>query len=205
MLKVVIAVGIPGVGKSTVLNIAMKELENRGYCVRVINFGDLMLETLTRRGLVKSRDDIRNLPLSIQREVQREVAGRIGDELSRIRRLNDGKTYVVIIDTHAVVKTSTGYWSGLPAHVITNIMPDSIVVVEADVQEILKRQIKDVERRRNDYSDVELLNELLLLNRVFAVSSANLVGASVYILRNREGRAEETALEFIKLIESLRD
>lgn len=204
MLKTIIAVGIPGVGKSTVLNTAMKELELRGYLVKVINFGDLMLDVLMKRGLVSSRDDIRNLPLSIQREVQRDVAERIGSELRRIREVSGSKPYVVIIDTHAVVKTGTGYWSGLPAHVITNIMPDSIVIVEASVEEILGRQAKDFERRRSDYSDAELLNELLSLNRYFAVSSANLVGASVYILRNREGKVRETASELVNLIENLR-
>ncbi len=204
MLKTLIVVGIPGVGKSTVLSIAIDELRARGCSVISVNFGDLMFEALKQRGLVQSRDDIRNLPLSTQREVQREVAEKLGYELSSIKKSGSGGVHIAIIDTHAVVRTNTGYWPGLPSHVIAQLLPDSIVVVEADVNEIIARQAKDVGRRRNDYSDVGLLSELLLLNRVFAISSASLVGAPVYILRNREGRARDAALELVNLVISLR-
>ncbi|MEM2205666.1 MAG: adenylate kinase [Sulfolobales archaeon] len=204
MLKTLIVVGVAGVGKSTVLSIATKELVARGYSVRVVNFGDLMFETLKQRGLVRSRDDIRNLPLSIQREVQKDVAEKISNELSRIRALGGEGVYVFIIDTHAVVKTSTGYWSGLPSFVVTRLSPDSIVIIEADVDEIIGRHARDVERRRSDYSDPGLLRELLMLNRVFAISSANLVGASVYIIHNKEGKAEEAASELVNLVVNLK-
>ncbi len=204
VLKTFIVVGIPGVGKSTVLSIVTKELVSRGYSVRLINFGDLMFETLKAQGLVKSRDDIRTLPLTVQRVVQKEVAERIGEELKRIRESGSKEDHIVIIDTHAVVRTSIGYWSGLPGYVITHLSPDSVVIVEADVNEIMSRQVRDVERRRSDYNDESLLRELLTLNRMFAVSSANLVGASVYIIRNREGKVEETASELLNLIVGLR-
>lgn len=204
MLKTIIVVGIPGVGKTTVLNIAVDELRAMGYSVMLVNFGDLMLETLKQRGLVRSRDDIRNLPLSIQREVQREVADKLGYELNRIRTLSGSEAYVAIVDTHAVVRTNAGYWPGLPSYVITQILPDCVVVIEADVNEIIARQVRDVKRMRSDYSDASLLNELLILNRMFAISSANIVGAPIYILRNREGKARETALELTNLVTSLR-
>lgn len=198
LVKTVVVVGIPGVGKTTVLNIAVNELLAKGYVVKVINFGDYMLQELIQQGLVRSRDEIRLLPLKIQREVQERVAKRIRYEIDSERDLHGESIF--FIDTHAVVKTSTGYWSGLPYHVVKYLMPDIIVVIEASVDEILSRHVRDKSRERSDYGDPKLLSDLLMMNRVFTISSATLVGAPVYILCNREGSAKETALELVNVI-----
>lgn len=198
LVRTVVVVGIPGVGKTTVLNVAVNELLSKGYVVKVINFGDYMLQELTQRGLVRSRDEIRLLPLKIQREVQEMVAKRIRYEIDSECKLRSESIF--FIDTHAVVKTSTGYWSGLPRHVIEHLMPDIVVVIEASVDEILNRQIRDKSRERSDYRDPRLLSDLLIMNRMFAISSATLVGVPVYILYNREGSVREAALELVDVV-----
>lgn len=195
-----VIVGIPGVGKTTVLNAAVEILVSRGYVVRVLNYGDYMLKSLISRNLVRSRDEIRRLPLQLQREVQALVADDIRREVDE----TPGNEKVVsFVDTHAVIKTTTGYWPGLPKHVIERLSPDAIIVIEASPEEVLSRQLKDRSRYRADYADVNLITELLQVNRCFAIASAVLVGASLYIIHNREGRVLEAASELVNIVNNL--
>ena len=202
--KVITVVGLPGVGKTTVMNLAIKKLREKGYMVKLVNFGDFMLKYLLESGIVRSRDEIRKLPLSKQREVQALVAKEIRNVFDEeFKRLGCPSKFLGIVDTHALIKTESGLWPGLPSYVIENLRPDLIVVIEATPEEIVSRQLRDRTRYRADYAKVELVKELLEFNRVFAVASAVLVGASISIVRNREGKAEEAAMYFVKVVESL--
>lgn len=194
---VVVVTGIPGVGKSTVLNLATKELIVRGFNVKVFNFGDFMFFTLHSGGLVRSRDEIRRLPIDVQCEAQISAAKEIRREIDSTS--DEGK-HVFIVDTHAVIKTTSGYWPGLPEDVVKCLRPKAIVIIEADVNEIIARQMRDRSRYRADYADVEILNELLLINRIYAISSATLVNAVVRIIRNKEGQPEKAAQELADLV-----
>ena len=200
-VKIAVVVGLPGVGKSTVLNLAKEALIKRGYYVEVVNFGDYMLKYVVSLGLARNRDEIRKLPLHVQRKAQEEAAKNIRRDLEA--KAQTKENVVGFVDTHAVIKTTTGYWPGLPLHVITNLMPNTIIVVEANPEEIVARQLRDKTRYRSDYADVNLVKELLSLNRMFAIASAVLVGASVNFILNREGKANEAAEELVKVIERL--
>ncbi len=201
-MKLVVIVGIPGVGKTTVLNLTKKRLEEEGYVVKVVNFGDFMLDMLVSKGLVKSRDEIRRLPLKIQREAQAEAGRRIREFFEREAGEEEEK-FIGFVDTHALIKTSSGIWPGLPLHVIRELMPDTIIVVEADPEEIVARQLRDTTRYRRDLARVDLVRELLALNRSFAIASAVLSGASVNFILNREGKAEEAAGTLANIIKNL--
>jgi len=196
-----VIVGLPGVGKTTVLNKSVELLKERQYIVKVVNFGDFMFKYLLNKGLIKTRDDIRKLPLSQQRTAQQEAAKEIRkvfeEEAAEVRK------YVGFVDTHALIKTPTGNWPGLPAHVIEELRPDSIIVVEAKPEEIVSRQLRDKTRYRADYAKVNLIEELLKLNRIFAISSAVLVGASVNFIHNKEGKLEEAAKEIADIVENI--
>ncbi len=201
-LRLVIMVGLPGVGKTTVINLTSKKLSERGYGVKVINFGDFMLNYLMSKGYVKNRDEIRKLPLRIQQEAQAKAAGEMRKVFEGLAEKSEGK-FIGIVDTHALIKTDTGLWPGLPKHVIEELRPHAIIIVEALPEEIVNRQLRDKTRYRADYAKPELIKELLLLNRSFAIASAVLVGASVATVLNREGKAEEAAEEVVKIIEKI--
>ncbi len=202
-LKVVVSVGIAGVGKSTVLNYAKKFLEESGFLVEVLNFGDYMFNYLVKTGLIRSRDDIRKLPLSKQREIQSLVAKDIREYIESLIAKHGNREIIVFIDTHALIKTPSGYWPGLPEYVIKELKPDMIAVVEASPEEILARQTKDVSRVRSDYSNLKLIDELMKLIRMFAVVSASFVGASLNIIYNEEGKAEEAGRALAEAVKRL--
>ncbi len=197
----VIVTGVPGVGKTTVLSYAKDIAEKQGYRVRVVNFGDYMFKVARREGWVEHRDQIRHLQLRKQLELQEYAARAIIEDTMSI--LNEGD--VLFVDTHAVVKTSTGFWPGLPKSVVEALKPDSIVVVESSPEIIIKRQQKDRGRMRSDIGvNVDALRELMLLARVAAMASAVLVSASVFIVENVEGNPSIAARKIVELIKSLR-
>lgn len=202
-LRIVVVVGVAGVGKSTVLSHARKILEEEGYVVETLNYGDFMLRYVVERGICRSRDEIRSLPLNEQRRVQSLVAKEMRNYIDSLHLKNPEANIVVFIDTHAVIKTATGFWPGLPEYVIKELRPDTIVVVEADPQSIVQRQSRDLNRYRRDYSDVELVKEVMNFIRMFSIASATLVGASVNIVRNEEGRADEAGKSLAELVEGL--
>lgn len=197
----VVVVGVPGVGKSTVLSIASRVLGERGVRVLVVNYGDFMFEELRERGLVSSRDELRRLPLRTQYEHQAAVAKRILRYAEE--RLGGAGAAVLFIDTHLWIRTRAGYWPGLPLHVVQELRPDLIVLIEADPREILARQARDATRYRQDYADPRVLEELQELNRREALVVATLSGAAVRTVVNREGEAEKAARELVEAVTAL--
>ncbi len=128
--KIVVIAGLPGVGKSTVLGIAKKEFDRLGIKAEIVNFGDFMLKYLTDKGLVKDRDEIRKLPLKTQQEAQASAARMIREYFNKKASEVEGE-FIGFVDTHVLIKTPTGLWPGLPMHVVKELRPASIVLIEA--------------------------------------------------------------------------
>ena len=178
----IIVTGIPGVGKTTVMETAAK---TRNLNIAV--YGTIMFEVAKARGLVASRDDMRRLPPSTQKDIQREAAGRI-------RAMGD-----VIVDTHCSIKTPTGYLPGLPAWVMEALQPTAIVLVEATPEEILRRRQNDATRKR-DEDTLEAIAEHQEYNRRFAAAYATLTGATVHTVRNNDGHVESAMKDILAVV-----
>jgi adenylate kinase len=197
---VAIIVGIPGVGKTTLIDLSTRMLKEKGYKAVVLNYGDYMLKRLTSIGAVRDRDEIRKLPIRVQVENQSEAAKMM------IRRASEelvGSRGVLIVDTHLLIRTPTGYWPGLPLYVVQELKPDTIIVIEASPEEIIARQMRDTARRRVDYRDPKIIEELTRMNRIEALVVASFTGATVNIVENREGEAEKAASEIARILENL--
>lgn len=179
--NVVIATGIPGVGKTTVIDGAVESVDTEhGEEVKVINFGTEMFEVASERGLVTNRDEMRKLPTSKQREIQRLAGESIAKKAEASR---------VIVDTHTLIETPNGFLIGLPEWVIKAIMPKTIVLVEAEPENIASRRSQDETRNR----DVQLATEIRThqeMCRAAAAAAGTLTGATVRIIKNRQGKAE---------------
>ncbi|MDH5806534.1 MAG: adenylate kinase [Candidatus Methanomethylicaceae archaeon] len=180
--KLIIVTGIPGVGKTTVLNSAMEFCKEFGVDVNYINYGDLMFEEALSKNLVNNRDEIRKLPIRIQTSLQLSAANRI-NEIAKEKN--------VILDTHMFIKTNNGYMAGIPAWVAEILMPDSIVIIEADPNEISKRRRKDANIRIREEDSIEKIQEHQLMGRAGAASLSILTGCTVLILENKEGAYRE--------------
>ncbi|BAN90117.1 adenylate kinase [Aeropyrum camini] len=197
--RVVVVTGVPGVGKTTVIREVQRLAEKEGVRLHVVNFGSFMLDTAVKLGLVEDRDKIRTLPLRSQLELQREAAKRIVDEASKTL----GGDGVLIVDTHALVKTVAGYWPGLPKHVLDELKPDMIAVVEASPEEVAARQARDTTRYRVDIGGVEGVRRLMENARAASIASAIQYASTVAIIENREGQASKAAEDLLKLIKNL--
>lgn len=169
--------GIPGVGKTTVMQRAAE-----GLNIRFVTFGTVMSEIAIQQGYVKNRDEMRKLSLEQQKELQIKTAERISE-------MKD-----VIVDTHCTVKTPKGYMPGLPEWVLRKLKPTTIVIVEADPEEIYNRRLKDKTRNR-DPDTVEQIAEHQMMNRAAAMAYAALTGATVKIVYNHDNRIDEAVKE----------
>ncbi|MEM4767800.1 MAG: adenylate kinase [Saccharolobus sp.] len=191
-MKLGIVTGIPGVGKTTVLSKVSEILREKNIPHKIVNYGDYMLNTAIKNGYVNNRDEIRKLSIDKQKELQVLAARKIVEDLSDL-----GKNGLGFVDTHAVIRTPSGYLPGLPKYVIEILSPNVIFLLESDPKIILDRQKRDNSRVRADYSDVNIINEVLSFARYSAMASAVLVGASVKIVINQEGDPSVAAREII--------
>lgn len=190
-LKIGIVTGIPGVGKTTVLQKVKEILDNDKINNKIINYGDFMLNTALKLGYVKHRDEMRKLPVDKQKQLQIEAARGIAQEAK------EGGEGLLFIDTHAVIRTPSGYLPGLPKYVIEEINPKAIFLLEADPKIILERQKRDSTRIRSDYSDEKVIIDTINFARYAAMASAVLVGATVKVVINVEGDPSIAAKEII--------
>jgi adenylate kinase len=178
----IIVTGIPGVGKTTVMEAAAKAAR-----LKIAVYGTAMFEAASAKGLVKSRDDLRRLPPATQKEIQSEAARGIAAMGN------------VIVDTHCSIKTPQGYLPGLPAWVLEALRPSTIVLVEATPQEIQGRRANDPTRRR-DGDSLEAIAEHQEYNRRFAAACATLTGATVHTVHNHDGKVEQAMAEILPVV-----
>jgi adenylate kinase len=171
----VIVTGVPGVGKTTVVNGALKMLEEaEGIAYKSLNFGTYMFEVAKKEGVVADRDEMRKLDREVQKRLQKEAARAMARESGN-----------VLIDTHASVKTPRGYLAGLPEWVLHELMPDTIVLVETDEDQILMRRLSD-ETRTRDMEGAKGIAEHQQFNRSIGASYAMLTGCTIRIVTNAD-------------------
>ena len=176
-MGVIVVTGIPGVGKTTVMQKAAE-----GRDIQFVTFGTIMIDIAKEDGLVKDRDEMRRLTLDQQKQLQIKTAEKVG------------KMKNVIVDTHCTVKTPKGYMPGLPEWVLHKLNPTAIVIVEADPQEIFDRRGKDLTRNR-DSDSVEKIAEHQMMNRAAAMAYAALTGATVKIVLNHDNALDDAVKE----------
>ncbi|MFX1481639.1 MAG: adenylate kinase [Promethearchaeota archaeon] len=189
--NVVIVTGIPGVGKTTVITTAVEQIKEKyDEDVLILNFGTEMFKVASKAGHVKSRDEMRKLPTSLQRENQRKAGLAVAEKAKSAR---------VIVDTHTLIQTRNGYLIGLPEWVVTAINPKTVVLIEADSENIASRRSGDETRARDAQAvkDIQIHQEMC---RAAAVSVGTITGATVRIIKNREGHVEEAAAELAETL-----
>ena len=186
--KKIVIVGIPGVGKTTVVTKVFEILNSKNKSVSVVSFGNLMFEEALQYG-IKDRDDLRKLSISQQQDLQKKAA-------ERIAKLNDN---VVIIDTHAFITTPAGFYPGLPDYVIKIIKPSNFISISARPEVIFNRRKQD-ETRQRDVVSIDLIKKELAVQDAMLSSCSVLSGSPLKTILNDEGKVEEAAMNVIKAI-----
>jgi len=186
--KKIVIVGIPGVGKTTVVTKVFEILNSKNKSVSVVSFGNLMFEEALNYG-IKDRDDLRKLSISQQQDLQKKAA-------ERIAKLNDN---VVIIDTHAFITTPAGFYPGLPDYVIKIIKPSNFISISARPEVIFNRRKQD-ETRQRDLVSIDLIKKELAVQDAMLSSCSVLSGSPLKTILNDEGKVEEAAMNVIKAI-----
>ncbi len=179
----IIITGAPGVGKTTVINGALKRLEAEGITYQPINFGSFMFEVASREGIASDRDQMRKLSREIQKDLQRKAARAIAAV--------EGN---VIIDTHCSVRTPQGFLPGLPEWVVTELKPDMLILVETDEDQILQRRLNDPSRVR-DKEGVRSIREHQEFNRSIAASIGTMTGSTTKFVKNQDFLLEQAIEE----------
>jgi adenylate kinase len=181
----VVVVGIPGVGKTTVVDKTAAGLKG----AKIVTFGTVMAEEALRLRWIKNRDEMRKMPIEKQKKLQKIAALKIS------RR----KDPILFIDTHLFIRTPEGFWPGLPFEVVRTMKPTHLILVEAKSEEIRARRMADPTRARDSVTMEELGSELAL-GRSFLAVSSTLTGAPMLVVTNAEGKADETAQRLIEVL-----
>ncbi|MFA5106146.1 MAG: adenylate kinase [Candidatus Micrarchaeia archaeon] len=172
----IIILGVPGVGKSTVIKPLAQE---KGY--RMLNYGDMMFEIASKGYGVDHRDKIRALPKEKQSEIQEKVGLALAKETGK-----------VILDTHCSIQTPQGYLPGLPRKLLEKLPVTGLVYVSAPVEEIIERRKKDFEATgRIRPTKPEDIREHEEVNRQLLSAYSFFCGVPAMIIENRNGRIEE--------------
>ncbi len=186
--KKVVMVGIPGVGKTTLLKKIVEIIKNRDKSVRVIGFGTLMFDVAKKNDL-SNRDELRKLPVVEQQNLQKIAAEQIAEHTEQ----------VVIVDTHAFINSPEGYYPGLPEHVLKIIKPTNFVSVSAKPEEIYNRRMKDDTRNRDKITLANIKKELDIQSGMIS-ACAVISGSPVKHVLNGEGKIDEATDKIVNAI-----
>jgi adenylate kinase len=185
-----VILGIPGVGKTTIISEVENILQKRGVEAETVVFGSLMFEEAKNSG-IKTRDDMRKLPIEDQRNLQNGAATRIAEIRKRI----------VIIDTHLFVRVCEWYYPGIPANVTNIIRPTHLILIIANPQEILIRRQSDTARHRDLSTETEIQHEVDV-SKTMIISSASMTSAPFTILENQKDQSTKVAQDIVRLLAS---
>ncbi len=184
-MSVSLVAGVPGVGVSSIVSQAAKELDGH----RLFNFGDAMLEQAASMGLAASRDELSSLSLYEQEFLQVAAAEYLRDESS-------GGS--LIVNTRFVVRTPHGFMQGLPDKVLHEMNPDRLILVEASPDSIEER--REVEEYRDYPGSLETeIRFHQQMNRTAAFVYASKISATMHHIMNED----EPEIAANKLVQTL--
>ena len=187
-IKRIVVVGIPGVGKTTVVSSVKNTLEEKGIKTILAEFGKIMLEEANKLNIT-NRDEIRRLSIYEQKKLQNLAA----EKISQI------KADVVIIDTHLFINTKEGYYPGLPLDLLKNLKPTNLILIIANPEEIYHRRQNDSSRDRDIISMDSIRNDIDVSKML--ISSCSIVsGAPFKILVNHENSITDCTQKMVSLI-----
>lgn len=172
--KTIVIGGASGVGKTSVINFLIEKCAGKSNInVSQFNTGSYFQKLLSRgAGKAIERDDIRNVNW---RTLEFEVANHIVSDFFQIPPLS-----CYLLDTHYAANSPYGYMMGLGLkcleQIVRSIYPDNpseedyyaaIILIEADIAEVMERRKADIKRYR-EMSIIDIVRNLEL-SRVYSL------------------------------------
>ncbi len=177
--RVALLLGIPGVGKTTLLQEAYNIVRKSGQAITMVTYSDVMLKRAQKDRLASHRDEMRRLPAEIQLRLQKEAA----EEIASL-----GEDRIVMVDTHALIRIrEEAFLLGVPSWVAETLKPTQVIHIEASPEEIADRRSRDTSNRKRDLESIEEISLHLNLSRIAALLISAQTGAHLRIINNREG------------------
>jgi len=191
---IIMVVGVPGVGKTSVINEAKKYLK---YEFKVVNTGDIMFELAKEKYNINNRDEIRKkLTFEQQKEIQKEA-------IKRIKEME--KESDIILDTHLVIESYEGYITGMFREYAEILKPDGVAVIISDPDKIFVRRLKDIQIRGRDIENLKRIEIQQNLTIYFTTIFMFEYGTIVEVINNEEGLLEEAAKKFAEFLNKLKE
>lgn len=188
MTKRVIIVGIPGVGKSTVITKVFEILSQEGVDTRIAEFGKIMFDQ-AKQMAINNRDQLRKLSIEQQRTLQEMTANSI----------NSLGNDIVIIDTHLLISTEHGFYPGMPLKLLNIINPTHLILITASAEEIFKRRANDNSRQRDLISIDQIAHDLRMSENMISTSSM-ITGCPFFLIQNNADQVEKSSSSVVKVI-----
>jgi adenylate kinase len=183
----IIVLGVPGVGKSTVLN----KVKVCCHDWEIVNWGDVMFAEAKKKFGIKHRDEIRKLRVEEQKTLQKHAALAIKEKDKELH----GK---VIVDTHCSIFTPSGYLPGLPYEILKLLHPSHLILLTAKPEEILVRRLKDKGRIREP--NIEQIREHLRMNEMFLATYATLSSSPCIVVHNSDGGLDRAVKQIVDVL-----
>ena len=191
---IVVVGGVPGSGKTSVIRRAREHMD-----FDYVNYGDLFLDLARKLYGIEHRDDMRR-ELSIQE--YRQLHKAVADRIREVDYRDAAKP--VVVDTHFMIATPTGFYPGFPEYVIRYIPAVAWVLIEADPEDVRARRREDSNLRRRGGGIEDDVWTHQDLNRSAAVLYAYLTNGTVNIIHNSQGRLDEAAEKLVEVIQRCR-
>lgn len=187
MTKLILLVGTPGAGKSTILQ-AFREKEPDLW---IVNLGDILFQIANeKRGIV-----------------DREQHGMMSeDEIKQDREEAFNKIIAdkrdAIIDTHLSIKYGRRYIPGVTIKELEHIRIKAIIYIDATSKEIWQRRQNDSSKpgRRNVNDTEAEVEEQRNINLAILSSCAIYLSIPIYIIYNSDGKQAEAVTELEKIV-----
>lgn len=174
----IIVMGLPGAGKTTVLK-GLKTDYN------IQNYGDLMFEVEKEKFGIKDRDEMRKLSTEKQKQVQKIIYERLSKETDKF-----------ILDTHCSVNTPNGFLPGVPYEYLKMLKVDGLVLITADPEEVAARRANDPSRKR-DADNIALHDQM---NKSYLAAYSALTGAPAVVITNKQGKVEDAVAKLQSIL-----
>ncbi len=181
MNKIIIVMGTPGAGKTSILNTLTDTY-------KVISMGTEVLKLASKMGITDRDDLTERLDPNALKKIRESVLRHINKEPGSI-----------IIDTHATLKKGTMY---LPGFSVTELKAlrglKALVYIDAAADEILIRRLKDKTRDR-DVESMEEINQHRDFNISLIAGLIATLNIPFYIIENHQATLDLTIAQMEKI------